>query len=118
MWIDPNPRSEKSYSERISKPRDLGADRPERREACERVFDARLGCWVKVLVTPEVCAERRLPLVTPVSDGSGVRWTVFSNEGQPMWTYEAFDFGAALDEKRRLCAGSGYRSGWAHLRLA
>lgn len=47
---------------------------------------------------------------------TGVRWTVWSNEGQPMWTFEAYDFDRALVEKRRLCAGNGYRSGWAHLR--
>jgi hypothetical protein len=88
-----------------------------RAEAAERSFDPRLACWVRPL-PPAVQAERRLPSVTPISDGSGVRWTVWSNEGQPMWTFEAIDFPTALDEKRRLCAGNGYRSGWAHLRPA
>lgn len=39
-----------------------------------------------------------------------------SGRQMPNWTSEAVDFATGLDEKRRLCAGSGYRSGLAHLR--
>lgn len=115
MWIDPNPSRAPSWP-----PKPRFASEPAsfiKAEACERTFDPRLGCWVKAQPSPPA-REERLPLVTPISDGSGVRWTVFDNAGQPMWTFEAWDFDTALVEKRRLCAGSGYRSGWAHLRLA
>jgi hypothetical protein len=52
-------------------------------------------------------------VVRPMQLG-GCTWEVWSG-GQLMWTFTAYDFDAALVEKRRLCRGGGFRSGDARL---
>lgn len=81
-----------------------------------RTWNSDTQCWELVPVTPEIRA-RPGPVVLPVNDGSGRWWLVRETSGQPMWSFEAADFGAALVEKRRLCAMVGARSGWARLEI-
>ena len=52
-----------------------------------------------------------------IDDGSGHWWEVWDTRtGRVLWRLECDNFALALNEKRRLCAGCGGRSGWAYLR--
>jgi hypothetical protein len=115
--MDNRPRSESPWSVRVAnrKPRYV-PDEPAARpfEVESRVLDLDTACWVRAPFVPAIDAPKGVSAI-PINDGSGVWWSVKSNDGQPMWRIEAYDFEGALAEKQRLCAIAGARSGDAFL---
>jgi len=84
-----------------------------------RVFDRKLCVWLAVgqpcdrwgrLVEVAPRPPERLSAI-PMRDGSGCWWRAAGRDGQLLWRIEAWSFEAALEEKRRLCAIVGCRSG-------
>ena len=82
-----------------------------------RTFDVSSGMWVRPKIVVEALGGAPEAIAAiPEGDGTGVYWyAIDKTTDLRLWTIEAWDFDGALDEKRRLCKVSGYRSGGVRL---